>query len=113
MNKEIDHDSIINSLPTNEPSRKETNLWVEYHYSPRIKHIYTFHGSHFYYLDNKLHSFDDRPAETHAVGISVWYYYGEIHRIDQPALITKDACYWYVHDKLCKKIDNNVSSITK
>ena len=54
----------------------------------------------FTYLNNQLHSFNDRPAVEYASGKKQWYKYGQLHRRDLHAVEwvggTKD---WYWNDK--------------
>ena len=54
-----------------------------------------------YYLQKKIHNFDDLPAIIYASGTQYWYQNGKLHRNgDNPAIIWPDGSkQWYQNNK--------------
>jgi hypothetical protein len=60
-----------------------------------------------YYIDNKSHRDNDKPAIEYANGSKEWYQHGKLHRDnDQPAVERSDGSkYWYQNGKLHRDND--------
>ena len=59
------------------------------------------HGTKFWYVNDKLHSEDDRPAAEFTNGDKHWFQYGQRHRADGPAVsFINGQRHWYRNDVL-------------
>lgn len=59
-------------------------------------------GNEYFYIEDKLWSFDDNPSVVRSCGTLEWHIYGKKHRNnDLPAVILKNGTMiWYKHGKI-------------
>ncbi len=59
-----------------------------------------------YYIDNKLHRDNDKPAIEYVSGSKAWYQNDELHRDnDKPAIEYTNCTRWYQNNKLHRDND--------
>jgi hypothetical protein len=68
----------------------------------RRSYAVNYNNRTYYYIDNKRHRDNDKPAIEYANGTKAWYQNGKVHRDnDNPAIILSDGSKsWYQNDKL-------------
>lgn len=60
--------------------------------------VVSWENTTFWYKDNVIHSYGDKPAYIHHNGYKAWYKDGLLHRDDEPAVIWHDGTEeWYLN----------------